>query len=131
MAIAGCGSASVAELPPPAGPARDTAQVAPGRVAVLDGRARTLSVGDETVPAGVGPTRVVGDGRNIIWVLDTAGNAVLQFHQQPRLELTRRVRVAGRPDAIAFDRARNVLTVRTRARTVRLNAARGLRTLAP
>ena len=117
----------MAELPPPAGPASDTARVAPRRVAVLDGRARTLRVGDEVVDAGVGPTRVVGDGRNIVWVLDTAGSAVLQFHQQPRLELTRRVRVPGMPRTIRFDRARNQLVVGT----VRLNAARGLRTLAP
>lgn len=63
--------------------------------------------------AGVGPTHVVSDGKNLAYVTDTAGGAVLVVRLRPRLEITRRVHVPGSPYGIALDRERDRLWVTT------------------
>jgi DNA-binding beta-propeller fold protein YncE len=104
----------------------------PGGVAPLDGgravavvsvRERVLEVFDTRtyrrlgrVPAGVGPTHVVTDGANQIYVVDTTGDALLVFHLRPRLELTRRVGVVGTPYGLAYDAHRRDLWVTTTER---------------
>ena len=92
--LAGCGSQTPGELPPPAGPARLAEPLGDGRVAVLDGRARELELRDaqgrvlERVAAGVGPTRLAcRAAEQHCWVLDARGDAVLLFDLSPRLEL--------------------------------------------
>jgi DNA-binding beta-propeller fold protein YncE len=120
----------------------------PGGVASLDGgravavvsvRERVLEVFDARtdrrigrVPAGVGPTHVVTDGRNQIYVVDTTGDALLTYHLHPKLELTRRVGVPGSPYGLAYDARRNDLWVTTTERNalVQLDAGTAPTTLA-
>ncbi len=84
----------------------------PGTTAVVERRARALRLGGEEAPAGVGPTHVVSDGGELLYVTDTAGDGVLVFHTEPRLELTRRVALpGGGPYAIAIDAQRDRLWV--------------------
>jgi hypothetical protein len=119
LALAGCGSAT--RLPPPAGPAHASAVVAPGVRAVVDGRARTLSIrsGSTTLasaPAGVGPARVACASARLCYVTDRRGDALLVFAVGDggrSLHLTRRVYLPGGPDAIAVDTARHRLEVTT------------------
>lgn len=66
-----------------------------------------------STPVGVGPTHVVTDGKNLAYVTDTAGGAVLVLRLRPRLEITRRVHVPGSPYGIAIDRERDHLWVTT------------------
>ncbi|MGI8624914.1 MAG: YncE family protein, partial [Solirubrobacteraceae bacterium] len=100
--------------PTPAGQVtRGTVTPAPGdpRV-VLDRRARVLRTPAGSAPAGVGPTQVVSDGGELLYVTDTAGDGVLVFHTRPRLELTRRVGLpGGAPYAMALDLAHDRLWV--------------------
>jgi DNA-binding beta-propeller fold protein YncE len=86
------------------------APIGRGQVALLTGRARTLElVAGATLaplgerPAGVGPTHLVTDGVELLYVLDTHGERLLVFHTLPRLELTRNYQLPGRPWGIAVD----------------------------
>ncbi len=141
LAAAGCGSATVAELPPPAGPAaspplerdpagrvvalgdrrrvpapRRQAPVEAGRqVAVVAPRARVVETFDARThervgraPAGVGPTQVASNGRQLLYVADTAGDGLLVLHTRPGLEVFRRVAFpGGAPYAVAHDPVRD------------------------
>ena len=92
VVLAGCGSAP---LPPAAAPSPPPVTI-DGRTARLDTRARTLSLGDERVAAGLGPTSLAaGDER--LYVTDQVQDALLVFRVSPKLVLQRRVRVAGGP----------------------------------
>jgi hypothetical protein len=120
--VVGCGSASVAELPPAAGPARSVA-VVDGRVrAAVEGRARMLVLYDPDTgrpiaraAAGVGPTHVAVAGR-WAYVTDTVGDALLVFATRPKLELVRRVYLPGGPSAIVLDPVARRLRVTLSAR---------------
>ena len=57
--------------------------------------ARTLRRADRA-PAGVGPTHAVSFG-NRVYVADTRAARLLICHLRPRLTLTRRVNLPGRP----------------------------------
>src|SRR5918992_816585 len=101
------------------------------RVAVVAARERVLELFDartmrriDSAPAGVGPTNVVSDGGSLLYVVDTEGDGLLLFRTRPRLELERRVALAGGPYAIAIDRVRRRLwvTVTGRNRLVELTA---------
>jgi hypothetical protein len=129
--LAGCGSAT--RLPPPAGPAHATAPLAPGLRAVVDGRARTLSIraGSATLasaPAGVGPAHVACASARLCYVTDLRGDALLVFAVADggrSLHLTRRVYLPGGPDAIAVDAARHRLEVTTHAHRLAVLPAHG------
>jgi hypothetical protein len=90
-----------------------------GRVlAVVSVRERVVELFDTRTlarlgraPAGVGPTHVVTDGRSTLYVVDTAGDALLVFRSRPELELTRRYALLGAPYGIVGDRRRNRLWV--------------------
>lgn len=130
VALAGCGSAAVDELPPAAGPERDVARLADGRRVVLLGRERVLELlaartGRRIAgaPAGVGPAHVACLERGWCYVTDKRGDALLVFRVGAGLELTRRYRLAGGPDAIAIDRARRRLVVTLAARGTRVELA--------
>lgn len=98
-------------LPTPAGL---VATVDGGRAtAVLKPRERELEVGDERVPAGVGPTRVVAGRGGLIYVLDTTGDGLLVYERRPHLRLTRRLPILGRPYGIASDPVNQRLWVTT------------------
>ena len=126
-ALAGCGSAGVDRLPPPAGPNRSSPVPALGGAltAVVDGRARLLELYDArtrrrvgSAAAGIGPTQVACLRRGgWCWVLDTRGGALLVFklHGRGDPELTRRLYLPGMPDAISVDRRRGRLRVRLSA----------------
>lgn len=86
-------------------------------LAVVSVRERVLelySVPDLTrlarVPAGVGPTHVVARG-NVLWVVDTQGDALLIFRRLPELQLVRRVYLPGGPYGIALDPVRERLWI--------------------
>jgi hypothetical protein len=112
----------VARLPAPAGPPATSASLAGGRLlAVVDGRARTLTIRDArtraslaSAPAGVGPTHVGCIGAARCYVTDTRGDALLVFlvgDDGKALRLTRRVYLPGGPSAITVDAARRRLSV--------------------
>jgi hypothetical protein len=124
-ALIGCGSSD--DLPPPGEPARSPAlterpagRVVPARgepapaqtravvdggraVAVLSPRERVLTVGNDRAAAGVGPTQVIGGRGGLIYVVDTTGDGLLVFERRPRLHLTRRLPLLGKPYGIAAD----------------------------
>jgi len=115
MTAAGCSS----DLPPAAEAGSPTATLRDGRVRLtLLPRERVLVAGDERIPVGIGPTDVAADGKNLAYVTDAVGDAVLVVHLRPRLEITRRVHVPGSPYTIEIDRARRRLLVTTRTRGV-------------
>ena len=62
-------------------------------------------------PAGVGPTRVVSDGGGTVYVVDTAGDALLVYRLRPKLEPIRRYALLGAPYGVAFDPRRRRLWV--------------------
>jgi hypothetical protein len=62
-------------------------------------------------PAGVGPTRVVSDDGNYVFVADTAGGAVLIFRVRPDLALVRRYALPDGPYGIAIDNRRHRMFV--------------------
>ncbi|MBE2315244.1 hypothetical protein DVA67_004615 [Solirubrobacter sp. CPCC 204708] len=79
---------------------------------VLCGRARELRLLDTqtgkrvaTASAGIGPTRMVTDGKDATYVVDSLGEALLVYRRRP-FQLIRRVHLGGAPYAIAFDRER-------------------------
>jgi hypothetical protein len=115
MTVAGCGSASVAQLPAPAGPG-GRAEAGRGLIAIVLPRARELelrSAGTGRVvsraAAGVGPTDVACRER-WCYVLDRQGQGILVFSIRP-LELVRRQYVRGRPSRLELDRVRRLLVV--------------------
>jgi hypothetical protein len=120
VSLAGCGSASVDELPPSPQPqpAPPTASARSGPVtAVVAGRERLLRLYDarsrtlvDEAPAGVGPTNVAATADRI-YVVDTRGEALLIYDRHPRLTLARRVYLPGAPYGIALDRERRRLWV--------------------
>jgi sugar lactone lactonase YvrE len=123
--FAGCGGA---ELPPAATPAvspplsvtpagtvvkgtAPTSRDGAGAL-VLHARERELEApGGERIPVGVGPTHVVTDGKNLAYVVDTAGDGLLVIRLRPTFEITRRVHVPGSPYGLAIDRRRGRLWV--------------------
>jgi hypothetical protein len=127
LMLAGCGSTPTGGLPPAAGPARDVARLADGRHVVLLGRERVLELLDArtgrhiaSAPAGIGPTHVACLDRGWCYVTDKRGEALLVFRVAAGLELTRRYRLAGGPDAIAIDRRHRRLFVTLAERGVRV-----------
>lgn len=81
------------------------------KVAVVSVRERVLEIYDARsfkrlarVDAGVGPTHVVANDRDVLWVTDTSGDALLVFQAGRRLQLTRRYALLGAPYGIAVDR---------------------------
>ncbi len=107
------------------------APIGRGQVGLLTGRARTLELvagaslrplGER--PAGVGPTHLVTDGVELLYVLDTEGERLLVFHTQPRLELTRNYQLPGRPWGMAIDEVneRIWITLTARNRLIALTA---------
>jgi sugar lactone lactonase YvrE len=100
-------------------------------VATVRPRARVLELADHATgrrvareAAGVGPTHVVSDGAELLFVVDTEGEGLLLFRLSPRLELVRRVALPGSPYGIAIDRRRERLWVSLTAtnRVVELTA---------
>jgi DNA-binding beta-propeller fold protein YncE len=82
------------------------------RVAVVAVRARKLELFDArtlrrigVAAAGTGPTHVVSDGGNYLYVVDTKAGSLLVFRIVPRLHLARRYPLPGAPYGIAFDGA--------------------------
>ena len=87
-------------------------------VAVVSVRDRVLELFDARtyerlgkVNAGVGPTHVVSDGKQTLYVTDTAGDALLVFKTQPELKLVRRLAMRTSPYGIAIDTRRERLFV--------------------
>ena len=91
----------------------------PGGLAPLDGgrklavvsvKERVLEIFDTRtfkrlgrVDAGVGVTHVVTDGKNVGWITDTSGDALLVFSLKPKLQIIRRYALLGSPYGIALD----------------------------
>lgn len=92
LALAGCGSSEA--LPAPEGPAQESGPVR------LDTRARTLTVGGETVDAGAGPLHLAVSGERV-YVTDAVQRALLVFEIEPELHLQRRAFLPVRPTALA------------------------------
>lgn len=123
--------------------ARQPGGVAPvdgGRaVAVVSVRDRVVELFDARPPyrrlgranAGVGPTHVVSDDANTLYVTDTAGDALLVFRAQPELELRRRLAMPTSPYGIDIDteRQRLFVTLQGTNRLVKLST-KGPRTVA-
>jgi len=113
----------------------------PGGVAPLDGgrlvavvsvRERVLELFDSRtlrrvarVPAGLGPTHVVTDGRDHVYVVDTSGGALLVYHLRPKLELTRRASIPGAPYGLAYDEHRGNVWVTTTERNTLVQLSGG------
>ncbi len=81
------------------------------KVAVVSVRERVLEIYDTRtfkrlgrVDAGVGPTHVVANDRDTLWVTDTSGDALLVFTTTPKLQLIRRYALLGAPYGIGVDR---------------------------
>lgn len=131
VALAGCGSRSAAELPPPAGPAGgpplerrlvpdDPRSAGPGeellvedgaRIAVLDPRAREVALLDAntrertgTIDAGAGPSAIAVRG-GWLFVVDTAGEGLLIASTRDE-QVVRRAHLPGRPYGVAVDEER-------------------------
>lgn len=107
------GRFAVARQPGGLAPAGDGSQVA-----VVSVRDRVVELFDaETfkrlgkVNAGVGPTHVVSDDKQYLYVTDTAGDALLVFRTDPELRLVRRLAMPTSPYGIALDRRRERLFV--------------------
>jgi hypothetical protein len=139
LALAGCGSAAPADLPTPAARPKHSAlldrvsgDACPDAVditrydsdrllAVLCGRERVVRLFDRSLraagsaPAGIGPARIASDGRAVLYVTDTVGEALLVYHLHPRFELIRRVHLPGPPSAIAHAGNRVRITIAGRA----------------
>jgi YVTN family beta-propeller protein len=87
------------------------------QVAVVSVRERLLQLYDaqtlklvDQAPAGVGPSHAIAFG-NRVYVADTGGDALLIYHLQPHLTLTRRVSLPGAPYGLAIDPDRRTLWV--------------------
>ena len=75
--------------------------------------------------AGLGPTHVVRDAENRLYIADTRGDAISVFQTEPRLKFVGRLELPGAPYGIAIDRERGRVWVTLTARNevVELNAA--------
>lgn len=80
------------------------------KVAVVSTRERRLELFDAeslrrvgAAGAGTGPTHVVSDGGNYLYVADAKAGALLVFRIVPELRLTRRYPLPGSPYGLAFD----------------------------
>lgn len=93
--LAGCGSSDT--LPAPEAPPATGAQGAR-----LDTSARTLTVGTQTVGAGVGPAAVAETDERV-YVADAVQHALLVFEKRPELHLQRRAYLPGEPASVAVD----------------------------
>jgi hypothetical protein len=119
VVLAGCGSATVGELPPADGPARKAVTLADGRRVELLGRERVVELLDHAgrrvgrAPAGIGPTDLTCLRRRWCYVTDTRGDALLVYAVGDRIELTRRYRVAGGPRELAVRGQRLLVTLAT------------------
>lgn len=103
VALAGCGSAET--LPPPEGPP------ATGDLgARLDTRERTLTVGGETVGAGVGPAALAETDERV-YVTDAVQRALLVFEKEPGLHLQRRAYLRGTPTGVAVEEDRVIVAL--------------------
>ncbi|MGH9302140.1 MAG: YncE family protein, partial [Acidimicrobiales bacterium] len=87
------------------------------RLAVVGTQERTIEVLDASndkslgrVPAGSGPTQVVGSN-SYFYVVDTAGNRILVFASIPSVRQIASYRLAGSPYAVAIDRVHHNLWV--------------------
>jgi len=87
-------------------------------VAVVSVRDRVVELFDARtfrriaeVNAGVGPTHVVSDGKDGLYVTDTAGDALLVFRVEPELTLIRRLWLPESPYGLAIDTRRERLFV--------------------
>jgi hypothetical protein len=83
---------------------------------LLRPRERVLELRDgerliASAPAGVGPTRVVSDDGDYVFVADTAGGAVLVFRVRPELALVRRYALPDGPYGMAIDNRRHRMFV--------------------
>lgn len=115
--LAGCGSADT--LPPPAAGAPPVVR-APGGEAVLDTRARTITVGDMRADAGVGPTHIL-ETDDHVYVTDTVQGALLVFRKAPELVLSRRAYLPGAPSALEVDGNRLLVTLSATGEVVALS----------
>jgi hypothetical protein len=84
--------------------------------AVVDVRSRLLWLyrGGRQIgrlPAGVGPTHVIGIGGNQVVVTDTSGDQLLVYDIGGNPQLARRIPLAGKPYGTAFDARRNRLWI--------------------
>jgi hypothetical protein len=119
----------------PHGHAGTVATVDGGRaLAVLSPRERVLAIYDARsrqrtahAAAGVGPTHVVAGTGSLVYVVDTTGDGLLVFELRPRLRLTRRLPILGRPYGIAADPVRRRLWVTTTASNRLVELAAGSR----
>lgn len=122
-APAGCGSAAVSELPAAFGPsAPTTVRADRGRLrAVLDPRARTVTLYDRArrtgiQPAGVAPVGLASNDHYRVYVADAGADGLLVYRLRPDFALERRLRLQGEPFAVAADPVRRRLYVTLRAR---------------
>ena len=129
LAVAGCGSAAVSELPAPFGiSAPTTVRADGGRLrVVLDPRARRVSLyagarRAATQPAGVAPVGFVSNDRFRVFVADAGSDGLLIYRLRPDFSLERRLRLRGEPYGLAADPAHKRLyaTLRTRDLVVEL-----------
>jgi DNA-binding beta-propeller fold protein YncE len=81
-------------------------------VELLDRELRTL--GSQNV--GYGPSHVVADRQDRLWIADTRGGGLSVFETQPRLRFIARVALPGSPYGLAMDRERDRLWVTRTAR---------------
>jgi len=72
--------------------------------------ARTLEP-EQTVSGGVGPTHVVSDCSQRVYVADTEGHAVLAYRVNPKLSFADRINLPAAPYGIAVDCRRRLLWV--------------------
>lgn len=105
------------------------APVQPGGVAAAGGKVAVVAVGERVLEvfdartlrslgrasAGVGPTHVVALGERI-YVVDTSGDALLEFRLEPQPVLKRRIALLGSPYGVAVDPRRRRLWVTLTAR---------------
>ena len=97
-------------------PAREAPRLSDGAQVRLDPERRRIWIEragkrSPSVAAGFGPTHVVVGDDDRIYVIDTAGGAVLLFRRGEELKLVRRAALPGRPYAAAIDRERGKLWV--------------------
>jgi YVTN family beta-propeller protein len=111
----------VASIPAPQQPGGIAAS--DGELVVVGVRSHTLGLIDATslarlatVPAGKGPTHVVGAPGGRFFVADTVGNALLAFNTSPALRMIGRVPLAGTPYGLAIDSLHQRLFVTLTAR---------------
>lgn len=112
------GGRRIARVPTALEPVAVTSLDGGRKVAVLAGRERVVELFDVDslrrlgrAPAGIGPTHVISSAGSYLYVIDTAGGALLVYAVDPELRPTRRLYLEGGPYAAAFDRARRRIWV--------------------